>query len=161
MSDFKLDFSATEYTGGRIAIVHARFNLPIINQMISGAKQRLDELKVPSDNVELFDVAGAYELPYAVQQVAKTGQFDAVIAIGVVIRGDTPHFDYVCAESSSGLMRASLDNDIPVIFGILTVNTEEQAEERANPAKMNKGGEAAATAVEMINLTRALKEKRS
>lgn len=129
--------------------------------MITGAKERLQELKVPSENIELFDVAGAYELPYTVQQVAKMGQFDAVIAIGVVIRGDTPHFDYVCAESSSGLMRASLDNDIPVIFGILTVNTEAQAEERANPAKMNKGGEAAATAVEMINLTRALKEKRS
>ena len=159
MSDFKLDFSATE--GGRIAVVHARFNLPIINQMIAGAKTRLQELNVPAESIEFFDVAGAYELPYAVQQVAKTGQFDAVIAIGVVIRGDTPHFDYVCAESSSGLMRASLDNDIPVIFGILTVNTEEQAEERANPEKMNKGGEAAATAVEMINLTRALQEKRS
>ena len=111
---------------------------------------------MPSENIVRFDEAGAYELPYATQQVAMTGDYDAVIAIGVVIRGDTPHFDYVCAESSRGLMDVSLKHNLPVIFGILTVNTEEQAEERANPNKMNKGGEAAATAIEMINLTRKL-----
>ncbi|NVK21300.1 MAG: 6,7-dimethyl-8-ribityllumazine synthase [Kangiellaceae bacterium] len=159
MSNFKLDFSKTEYKDGKVAIVHARFNEPLINMMIDGAQAKLSELNVPSDNIELFDVAGAYELPYAVQQVAKTREFDAVIAIGVVIRGDTPHFDYVSGESSNGLMRVSLDHNIPVIFGILTVNTEAQAEERANPTKMNKGGEAAATAIEMINLTRSLQSR--
>ncbi|AOE50657.1 6,7-dimethyl-8-ribityllumazine synthase [Kangiella sediminilitoris] len=156
MSDFKLDFSKTEYKGGKIAIVHARFNQPIINMMIDGVEQKLAELGVPAENVERFDVAGAYELPYATQQVAMNGGYDAVIAIGVVIRGDTPHFDYVCAESSRGLMDVSIKHNLPVIFGILTVNTDEQAEERANPNKMNKGGEAAATAIEMINLTRNL-----
>lgn len=158
MSNFKLDFSATEYSGGRIAIVHARFNEPLINMMIDGAKAKLDELSVPQDKVELFNVAGAYELPLAAQQVAKTGKFDAIIAIGVVIKGDTPHFDFVSAESSSGLMRVSLDEEMPIIFGILTTNTEAQAEERANPEKMNKGGEAAATAIEMINLKNSLKK---
>lgn len=159
MSNFTLDFSNAKYQGGKIAIVHARFNEPLINMMIDGAKEKLWQLQVPEEQVELFNVAGAYELPYAVQQVARTDEFDAVIAIGVVIRGDTPHFDYVSGESSNGLMRVSLDQDIPVIFGILTVNTEAQAEERANPKKMNKGGEAAATAIEMINLTRALENR--
>lgn len=157
MSNFKLDFSQTKYNGGKIAIVHARFNQPLIDMMIDGAKAKLAELSVPQDKVELFNVAGAYELPYAVQQVALSQEFDAVIAIGVVIKGDTPHFDYVSAESSNGLMRVSLNHNLPVIFGILTVNTEQQAEERANPAKMNKGGEAAATAIEMINFGRSLK----
>lgn len=156
MSDFKLDFSKTEYQSGRIAIVHARFNQPIIDMMITGAETKLAELGVPSDNITRFDVAGAYELPYATQQVALSGDYDAVIAVGVVIRGDTPHFDYVCAESSRGLMDVSIKHNLPVIFGILTVNTDAQAEERANPEKMNKGGEAAATAIEMINLTRKL-----
>ena len=135
MSDFKLDFSKTQYQGGKIAIVHARFNQPIIDMMIEGVEQKFAELEVPAD---------------------KVARFDAVIAIGVVIRGDTPHFDYVCAESSRGLMDVSIKHNLPVIFGILTVNTDEQAEERANPKKMNKGGEAAATAIEMINLTRKL-----
>jgi 6,7-dimethyl-8-ribityllumazine synthase len=156
MSDFKLDFSETQYQGGKVAIVHARFNQPIIDMMIEGVEQKFAELDVPKDNVTRFDVAGAYELPYATQQVAMSGEYDAVIAIGVVIRGDTPHFDYVCAESSRGLMDVSIKHNLPVIFGILTVNTDEQAEERANPEKMNKGGEAAATAIEMINLTRKL-----
>lgn len=157
MSNFKLDFSATKYQGGRIAIVHARFNEPLINMMIDGAKTKLTELSVPSEHIELFNVAGAYELPLAAQQVAKSGKFDAIIAIGVVIKGDTPHFDFVSAESSAGLMRVSLDEEMPIIFGILTTNTEAQAEERANPEKMNKGGEAAATAIEMINLKNSLK----
>lgn len=156
MSDFKLDFSQTKYQAGRIAIVHARFNQPLISMMLEGALQRLAEMSVPKTEIDLFDVAGAYELPFAAQQVAKTGNFDAIIAIGVVIRGDTPHFDYVSGESSNGLMRVSLDEEIPIIFGILTTNTEAQAEERANPAKMNKGGEAAATAIEMINLKQSL-----
>ena len=156
MSNFTLDFSNTQYQGGKVAIVHARFNEPLINMMIEGAQAKLSQLQVPNEQVELFNVAGAYELPYAVQQVAKTQEFDAVIAIGVVIRGDTPHFDYVCAESSRGLMDVSIKHSLPVIFGILTVNTDEQAEERANPQKMNKGGETAATAIEMINLTRKL-----
>ncbi len=157
MSNFKLDFSDTQYQAGRIAIVHARFNEPLINMMIDGAKATLAELQVPDDAIELFNVAGAYELPFAAQQVAKSKEFDAIIAIGVVIKGDTPHFDFVSGESSAGLMRVSLDEQIPIIFGILTTNTEVQAEERANPVKMNKGGEAAATAVEMINLKMALK----
>lgn len=156
MSDFKLDFTKTQYQGGKIAIVHARFNQPIIDMMIEGVEQKFAELDVPAENVSRYDVAGAYELPYATQQVAINGSYDAVIAIGVVIRGDTPHFDYVCAESSRGLMDVSIKHNLPVIFGILTVNNDEQAEERANPKKMNKGGEAAATAIEMINLTRKL-----
>ncbi len=157
MSNFKLDFSTTQYQSGRIAIVHARFNQPLINMMIDGAKAKLAGLAVPEEQIELFNVAGAYELPLAAQQVAKSGKFDAIIAIGVVIKGDTPHFDFVSAESSSGLMRVSLDEEMPIIFGILTTNTEAQAEERANPDKMNKGGEAAATAIEMINLKNSLK----
>ncbi len=157
MSNFKLDFSETSYQGGRIAIVHARFNEPLIKMMIDGAQAKLAELSVPQESIELFNVAGAYELPLAAQQVAKSGKFDAIIAIGVVIKGDTPHFDFVSAESSAGLMRVSLDEELPIIFGILTTNTEAQAEERANPRKMNKGGEAAATAIEMINLKQSLK----
>lgn len=157
MSNFKLDFSQIKYQKGRIAIVHARFNQPLIDMMLEGAMSRLAEMSVAPSDIERFDVAGAYELPFAAQQVAKTGRFDAIITIGVVIRGDTPHFDYVSGESSNGLMRVSLDEEIPIIFGILTTNTEAQAEERANPEKMNKGGEAAATAIEMINLKNSLR----
>lgn len=158
MSDFKLDFSEIKYKNGRVAIVHARFNEPLINMMLKGAQGRLQEMGVSATDISLFNVAGAYELPFAVQQVAKTEKYDAIIAIGVVIKGDTPHFDFVSGESSSGLMRVSLDEEIPVIFGILTTNTEAQAEERANPEKMNKGGEAAATAIEMINLKSSLRK---
>ena len=98
----------------------------------------------------MFVVPGAFELPLAARAAAQTGKFDAVIALGVVIRGDTPHFDYVAGQAAQGLMRASLDTGVPVMFGVITADTPEQAEERCGTARDNKGYEAALSAIEMV-----------
>lgn len=140
----------------RIAIVAARFNGFIVNSLVSGAVDALHRHGTALDAIELVWVPGAFELPLAVQRLARSQRFDAIIALGAVIRGSTPHFDYVAGECAKGIAKISLDQDIPVAFGVLTVDTIEQAVERAGTKAGNKGVDAALTVLEMVSLLRRL-----
>lgn len=140
-----------------VAIVAARFNDFIVDKLVEGAIDGLARHGVSKKNITLVRTPGAFELPLVAQRLAKGGKFGAVIALGAVIRGSTPHFDYVCAEASKGCATAMMQTGVPVIFGVLTTDTIEQAVERAGTKAGNKGFDAAASAIEMINLDRALK----
>ena len=137
-------------------IVLARFNSFIVDRLLDGALDTLKKHGVQERDITIVKVPGAYELPLAVKKMAMTETFDAVIALGAVIRGGTPHFEYVAGECVKGLSQVSLDSMIPVAFGVLTVDTIEQAIERAGTKAGNKGSEAAITAVEMLSLLRQL-----
>lgn len=142
----------------RIGIVVSRFNEFITSKLLSGA---LDGLKRHNVNDDLIDVAwvpGAFEIPLISSKMAKSGKYDAVICLGAVIRGATSHYDYVCAEVSKGIANVSLNTDIPVMFGVLTTDTIEQAIERAGTKAGNKGFECAEGAIEMVNLSRELEK---
>ena len=141
--------------GMRIAIVAARFNDMISRSLVDGAHQRLLRLGVDDDAIDLIWVPGAYEIPAACAAVAETGEVDAVVALGAVIRGATPHFDYVAGQCAAGLQRVSLDTGVPGGFGVLTTDTIEQAIERAGTKAGNKGADAAETAIEMVHVLRA------
>ncbi|PID43256.1 MAG: 6,7-dimethyl-8-ribityllumazine synthase [Proteobacteria bacterium] len=143
-----------DLTGGRgkYGIVVGRFNSFVVESLVEGAVDALVRHGVPAGNIELYRVPGAHEIPLAVQKMAKSGKYDAVIALGAVIRGGTPHFDYVAGECSSGLGSVALKFDLPVVFGVLTVDTIEQAIERSGTKAGNKGAEAALAALEMVNL---------
>ncbi len=142
----------------RVAIVIARFNHFINNSLLEGAVDALKRIgQVKDDNITVVWVPGAYELPITARALAKSGKHDAVIALGTVIRGGTAHFEYVAGEASSGLGNVALDTDIPVAFGVLTTESIEQAIERAGTKAGNKGAEAALTALEMINVLKAIK----
>ena len=142
----------------RVAIAIARFNNFINDSLLEGA---IDDLKrigqVTDDNITVVWVPGAYELPLVANVLAKTNRYDAVIALGTVIRGGTAHFEYVAGEASSGLASVAMNSDIPVAFGVLTTESIEQAIERAGTKAGNKGAEAALTALEMINVIKAIK----
>ena len=140
----------------RYAIVASRFNGFIVDRLIEGALDTLTRHGVSSDDVEIFKVPGGFELPLAADKVAERGQCDAIIALGAVIRGSTPHFDFVANEATKGLAQVSLDRKMPIAFGVLTCDTIEQAIERAGTKAGNKGSEAAATAIEMVNLLRSI-----
>lgn len=140
----------------RFAIVASRFNELVVERLIAGAVDALRRHGAADGEIELVRVPGAYEMPLAVKRVAATRNYDAVIALGAVIRGATPHFDYVAGECASGLSRAAVEADVPVAFGVLTVDTVEQALERAGSKAGNKGEEAALSAIEMVNLLRKL-----
>lgn len=137
-------------TGLRIAFACGRFNDVVTDELLATARKRLDELGVAE--VEEVWAPGAFELPLVAKALAETGRFDAVITLGAVIRGGTPHFEYVAGECAAGVQRVSLETGVPVVFGVLTVDTAEQAEER-----FGKGGESAETAVEMAQLLRSLR----
>lgn len=139
-------------TGLRIALVCAAFNDRVTGQMLDGTVERLRSLGVEESDISLDWVPGAYELPLAALTMARRDDVDAVIAIGCVIRGDTPHFDYVAGGAAEGLLRATLDTGVPVIFGVLTTENLDQALERSDPSRMDKGGEAADAAVTMARL---------
>jgi 6,7-dimethyl-8-ribityllumazine synthase len=141
--------------GAQFALVVARFNADITEQMMDAAVETLFAHGVVEEDMEVFRVPGAWELPQVVAQLAEQGEVDAVIALGCVIRGDTPHFDFVAGEAARGLMDVALGSGVPVILGLLTTETREQAEERADPARLNKGGEAALAALEMAALYRS------
>lgn len=147
-----------EYSGAsaNYAIVVSRFNEFIVNSLQDGAINCLSRHGVPDSAMTVIKVPGAFELPLAAQKAAQTEQYDAIIALGAVIRGSTPHFDYVCTECSRGLNQVSLEFEIPVAFGVLTVDTIEQAIERAGTKAGNKGADAAMTALEMVSLMRKL-----
>lgn len=136
----------------RVAIVAARFNAPLVDQLVDGAMRAWSAHGGNADELLVVRVPGAFELPLAALKFAASGEYHAVIALGCVIRGDTPHFEYVAGECARGIMDASLVSGIPVIFGVLTTETDAQAQERAALDRMNKGGESMEAALEMIEL---------
>ncbi len=136
----------------RVVIVAARFNAALVDQLVAGATQAWRDHGGDESRLLVERVPGAFELPLAAKMFAASGGVDAVVALGCVIRGDTPHFDYVAGECARGLMDAGLATGVPVIFGVLTTGTQAQAEERADPARMNKGRESMEAALEMIRL---------
>lgn len=138
--------------GRRFGIVNARFNEFITGKLLEGALDGLRRHEVEDGAIDVAWVPGAFEIPLVAQRMATSGRYDAVICLGAVIRGATPHFDYVAAEVSKGVASISLSSGIPVIFGVLTTDTIEQAIERAGTKAGNKGFEAAMTAIEMANL---------
>ncbi|MDA0976987.1 MAG: 6,7-dimethyl-8-ribityllumazine synthase [Proteobacteria bacterium] len=147
------DFSATT---AKFTIIAGRFNSTIVDGLVSGAIDTLRRHGVPEANITIVKVPGAFELPLAAKKVAGRGGVDAIIALGAVIRGGTPHFDFVAGECSSGLARVALDHGLPVAFGVLTTDTIEQAVERSGTKAGNKGVDAAMTSLEMVSLIRSL-----
>ncbi len=142
--------------GLRIACVAARFNDFIVEPLLRGALDALARHGVAADRIQVARVPGAFELPIVVRKLALSGAYDAVIALGAVIRGDTPHFDYVAGECAAGLARIALDSGVPVAFGVLTTDNVQQATDRAGGKDGNKGADAALTAIEMATLLRKL-----
>ena len=140
----------------RVAIVAARFNEFITSKLLGGALDALHRHDVPDENIETAWVPGAFEIPLIASKMAKSKKYDAIICLGAVIRGSTSHYDYVCNEVSKGIASVSLQNDMPVMFGILTTENIEQAIERAGTKAGNKGFDCAVGAIEMVNLMREL-----
>ena len=140
----------------KVGIIGGRFNEFITSKLIAGAKDALIRHGVKEENIDLAWVPGAFEIPLVAQKMAKTKKYDAIITLGAVIRGATPHFDYVCSEVSKGVATVSLQNEMPVIFGVLTVNSIEEAIERSGTKAGNKGFEAGMGAIEMINLLNSI-----
>lgn len=144
-------------TGLRIGIVASRFNDMITARLVDGALDRLRRSGVPEKSTDICWVPGAFEVPRAVKEMAATGRYDGVIALSAVIRGATPHFEYVASEISKGIARLSLDADVPVTFGVITADTIEQAIERAGTKSGNKGFDAAMSAIEMANIFKQIR----
>jgi 6,7-dimethyl-8-ribityllumazine synthase len=143
--------------GFRFGIVVAKFNARITDKLLDACIDTLEAQGLSKKDIEVVRVPGAFEIPLVAQAMARSGRFDAVICVGAVIRGDTPHFDYICSEVSRGIGRVALDSDVPIIFGVLTTETVAQAEERAHPGKFNRGGAAAKSAIEMVRVMRMIK----
>jgi len=141
-----------EGKGVRIAIVASRFNEFITSKLVGGAEDCLLRHEVAADDITLAWVPGAFEIPLMAKKLAKSGNYDAVICVGAVIRGSTSHYDYVCAEVSKGIASVSLETGIPVMFGVLTTDTIEQAIERAGTKAGNKGYDCALGALELVSL---------
>lgn len=150
MGEFRPQEGNFSVQGARVAVITARWNSQVTDGLRDGALRALARHSVQA--VEDFYVPGAFELPLAAQRAAKTGRFEAIITLGCVIRGDTPHFDYVCAETTRGIGEVSLNQDIPVAFGLLTTDNLQQAMDRAGDNHENKGEEAALTVLEMLEL---------
>ena len=144
-------------TGLKIGIVAARFNEFITDRLLNGALDGLKRHGVTEDNVTVTWVPGAFEIPLTAKKMAEMKTYDAIITLGTVIRGATPHFDYVSNETAKGIANASMQSGIPIIFGVLTTDTIEQAIERAGTKAGNKGWDAAVSAIEMANLYREMK----
>jgi len=142
--------------GLKVGIVVGRFNEFISTRLLDGALDNLKRHEVEDGDVEIAWAPGAFELPLIAQRMAVSGRYDALICLGAVIRGGTPHFDYIAAETAKGIAKVGLDTGVPVIFGVLTTDTIEQAVERAGTKAGNKGWEAAMSAIEMANLLRQL-----
>ena len=140
----------------KFALVAGRFNSFVVEHLINGAKDALLKHGADETDIELFYVPGAFEIPLALKKTARTGKYDAIVALGAVIRGGTPHFEYVAGECVKGISQVSLDSEIPIAFGVLTVDTVEQAIERSGANSENKGAEAAESVIRMINLLEKL-----
>jgi 6,7-dimethyl-8-ribityllumazine synthase len=150
--------AAGEFADTRIALLATRWNVDVVDALVEGAREGLSAWGVTRDRVDLLRVPGCYELPLALEALAHGGRYHGVVALGVVIRGDTPHFDFVAGECSRGLREVSVARRLPLGFGVLTVNTPQQAWERAVAGSANKGYEAAVAMLEMLRLTRACDE---
>jgi 6,7-dimethyl-8-ribityllumazine synthase len=147
------DFSSP---AGRFVLVAARFNGFVVDQLVSGATDALKRHGIGDDRIDLVRVPGSYEIPLVAQKLGKSGKYAAVICLGCVIRGDTDHYDHVAGAAASGIAQAALASGVPVIFGVLTCDTLEQAIHRAGAKAGNKGFEAAVGAIEMVNLMKKL-----
>lgn len=145
----------TDATGLRIVVVAGRFNADVTDRLVAGAVDRLAELGAGPDDVDVVRVPGAFELPLVCQRVAGRADVDGVVAIGAVVRGGTPHFDYVCQGATTGLEAAARATDTPIAFGVLTTDDHDQALQRAGGAHGNKGAEAAEAVVETVTVLRA------
>jgi 6,7-dimethyl-8-ribityllumazine synthase len=156
MSKSNIVEGSLQYTEGRFAIVVARFNGFIVESLLAGAMDTLLRHGVAAADITVVRVPGAFEMPVTVQNLAQSGKYNAIIALGAVIRGSTPHFDIVANESAKGLSAIALDHGLPVINGILTTENIEQTIERAGTKAGNKGSEAAAAAIEMVNIFKQL-----
>jgi len=144
--------------GLRFAIIVGRFNSFVTDRLLAGALDALTRSGCPQENIEIVKVPGSWEMPVVARELARGKRHDAIIALGAVIRGDTPHFDYVAGEVARGLAQVAADSGIPVAFGVLTTNTVEQAVDRAGLKGGNKGFDAAMSAIEMANLMRRLRQ---
>lgn len=147
--DYEGDFAPP---AGKFVLVAARFNGFIVDQLAAGATDALIRHGVPADRIDTVKVPGSFEIPLVAQKLGKCGKYAAVICLGCVIRGDTDHYDHVAGAATSGIANAALNSGVPVIFGVLTCDTLEQAIHRAGAKAGNKGAEAAVTAIEMVNL---------
>jgi 6,7-dimethyl-8-ribityllumazine synthase len=156
MSESKIIDGSLQYKEGRFAIVVARFNGFIVESLLAGAMDTFLRNGVSPEDITVVRVPGAFELPVVVQSLAQSGNYNAIVALGAVIRGATPHFDIVANESAKGLSAIALDHGLPVINGILTTDTIEQTIERAGTKAGNKGAEAASAAIEMVNIFKQL-----
>jgi len=156
MSEIKIIEGSMTISEARFCLLVARFNSFIVEQLQGGAIDTLLRHGAQKQNIEIVKVPGAFEMPLAAQRIAKKGGYDGIIALGAVIRGGTPHFEHVAGECTKGLAAVSLNSDIPVAFGVLTVDSIEQAIERAGTKAGNKGAEAALSAIEMVNVLKVL-----
>ena len=143
-------------TAIKVGIVAARFNELVVSKLVGGAMDSLIRHGTAPEDITLAWVPGAYEIPLAARRMARSGKYDAVICLGAVIRGSTPHFDFVASEVSKGVASVSLETDLPIVFGVLTTDNIEQALERAGVKSGNKGFDAAVTAIEMVNLFKTM-----
>ena len=153
----KLRKGSHDATGMRFGVVVAKFNKFVTSKLLSSCLEGLTKHGVKDTDIDVVRVPGAFEIPLVAKVLAQSARFDAVICLGAVIRGDTPHFEYISTEASRGIGQASLDTGIPIIFGVLTTETVAQAIERADTTKFNRGGEAAKSAIEMASVIRQLK----
>ena len=156
----KYDPQITDYSvdGARFAIVVSRFNAAITDALLDAAVATLAEHGVPDDHVSVVQVPGAFEIPITAKRLAATGRYETIITLGAVVRGATPHFEYVAGECARGVSRVALTENVPVIFGVLTTDSDEQAHARAGGKEGNKGAEAALAGLEMVTLLRRLED---
>jgi 6,7-dimethyl-8-ribityllumazine synthase len=145
-----------ECAGRRFAIVAARFHADLAEDLVDGARRALRDCNVANDDVAVFDVPGCFELPLACRSLIESGRFDAVVAVGAVIRGETPHFDFVAGQCARGIMDVQIATGTPIGFGVLTTDTLEQAQERADPEQGDKGYSAGLAAATLLQLTASL-----
>jgi 6,7-dimethyl-8-ribityllumazine synthase len=145
-----------EADGLRFGIIVSRFNEFITSRLLAAALEVLAKAGARDDAIRVVRVPGAFEIPLVARRLARSGRFDAIICLGAVVRGETPHFEYIAAEASRGIMQAACDFDLPVVFGVLTTNTAEQALQRSGAPEQNRGADAARTAIEMANLMKQL-----
>jgi 6,7-dimethyl-8-ribityllumazine synthase len=148
------DQATVSAKGFRFAIVASRWNDSLVSRLIEGARDALAELSADQNAIEVFRVPGSFEIPLCALKAAESGKFDAVICLGVIIRGETPHFEYIASETARGIGEASLKTGVPLLFGVITAENEDQANARAGVKLGNKGFEAATAAVELVNLYR-------
>lgn len=143
--------------GLRLALVVSRFNESITSKLLAGAQKALERHGVRDDDIDIAWVPGAFELPFAALTLAESRRYDAIVCLGAIIRGETPHFDFIAAETARGIGQVGRETGIPTVFGVITPNTMEQALDRADGTRGNKGFDAAVTAIEMVSLNRQLR----